>query len=397
MERRETEDILASIKDARGQNQGIALATVVRVKGSAYRREGAKMLVRDDGAMTCMLSGGCLEPEVVEVAKRVIADGQPLVTAYDLEEDVVWGLGIGCGGSVDIRIERLEQDAVMEAWLGVLERAEVGVLATVLEDKSGSASSPVGAVLRARSASSPSGAVLRARSASGRMMITESETRGSLEPSNLERKVLEAAHEMMGALYPRSETRTFKLEDGSRADVFLDASAPPPELVIFGAGHDAMPLNSRARDLGWRVTVVDVREAFMTLGRFPDAKLQVAHFEEFHRLEIGPRSFIVIMNHHLERDRESLRFALESSAPYIGVLGPRERFHKLIDALADEGFKPSAAQLEKVRSPVGLGIGAESPDEVALSIMAELIAVRRGFGGGFLSGLEGRIHDPGAN
>jgi xanthine dehydrogenase accessory factor len=371
MERRETEDILASIKDARGQDQGIALATVVRVKGSAYRREGAKMLVRDDGAMTCMLSGGCLEPEVVEVAKRVIMDGQALVTAYDLEEDVVWGLGIGCGGSVDIRIERLERDAVMDAWLGVLERAEVGVLATVLEDRAGGAS--------------------------GSMMITESETRGSLEPSSLEPQVLEAAREMMGALYPRSETRTFKLDDGSRADVFLDASAPPPELVIFGAGHDAMPLNHRARDLGWRVTVVDVREAFMTPGRFPDAKLQVAHFEEFNRLEIGPRSFIVVMNHHLERDRESLRFSLESSAPYIGILGPRERFHKLMDALAEEGFKPTHTQLEKARSPIGLAIGAESPDEVALSVMTELIAVRRGFGGGFLSGLEGRIHDPDAN
>ncbi len=382
MERRETEDILASIKDARMHAQGIALATVVRVKGSAYRREGAKMLVRDDGAMTCMLSGGCLEPEVVEVAKGVIQSGAPIVTAYDLEEDVVWGLGIGCGGSVDIRIEKLESDPVMDAWLGVLERAEVGVLATVLEDRSGGASGPAGAVLQARSTS-------------GRMMITESETRGWLEPAGLERQVLEVAHEMMGALYPRAETQTFKLPDGSRVDVFLDASAPPPELVIFGAGHDAMPLNQRARDLGWRVSVVDVREAFLTQGRFPDAKLVAAHFEEFAKsLEIGPRSFVMIMNHHLERDRESLRFALESPSPYVGVLGPRQRFHKLLDALAEEGFKPTAAQLEKSRAPVGLAIGAESPDEVALSIMTELIAVRRGFMGGFLSGIEGRIHDP---
>ena len=369
MERRETEDILASIKDARMHHQGIALATVVRVKGSAYRREGAKMLVRDDGAMTCMLSGGCLEPEVVEVAKGVIENGAPLVTAYDLEEDIVWGLGIGCGGSVDIRIEKLQSDPVMDAWLGVLERAEVGVLATVLEDQSGKAS--------------------------GRMMVTELETRGSLEPASLERQVLEVAREMMSALYPRAETQTFKLPDGSRVDVFLDASAPPPELVIFGAGHDAVPLNQRARDLGWRVSVVDVREAFLTKGRFPDAKLISAHFEEFAgNLEIGARSFVMVMNHHLERDRESLRFSLESASPYVGVLGPRQRFHKLLDALAEEGFTPSAAQLEKSRAPVGLAIGAESPDEVALSIMTELIAVRRGFVGGFLSGLEGRIHDP---
>jgi xanthine/CO dehydrogenase XdhC/CoxF family maturation factor len=199
----------------------------------------------------------------------------------------------------------------------------------------------------------------------------------------------------MSALYPRAETHALRLDEGGTADVFFDASAPAPELVIFGAGHDAMPLNLRARDLGWNVTVVDVRTAFLTPGRFPGARLKPLHFLQFDaNLEIGPRSFVMVMNHHLERDQESLRFALESNTPYIGVLGPRQRFHKLLDALAADGFKPLQAQLERVRSPVGLAIGAESPDEVALSIMTELIAVRRGFMGGFLSGLEGRIHDP---
>jgi xanthine/CO dehydrogenase XdhC/CoxF family maturation factor len=369
MERFETADILASIKDARAHAQGIALASVVRVKGSAYRREGAKMLVRDDGAMTCMLSGGCLEPEVVEVAKRVIADGQPLVTSYDLEEDVVWGLGIGCGGSVDIRIERLESDHLTETWLGVLERSELGVLATVLEDRAGGAK--------------------------GRLLVTPTAVHGSLRPSSLEQAVIEQSRQIMSDLYPRAETHALRLEEGGTADVFFDASAPVPELVIFGAGHDAIPLNQRARDLGWNVTVVDVRTAFLTPGRFPGARLKPLHFQQFGaNLEIGPRSFVMVMNHHLERDQESLRFALESNTPYIGVLGPRQRFLKLLDALAADGFKPVQAQLEKVRSPVGLAIGAESPDEVALSIMTELIAVRRGFMGGFLSGLEGRIHDP---
>ena len=365
MERKETEDILRDIRAARQAGQRVAIASVVRVKGSAYRREGARMLVRDDGAMTCMLSGGCLEPEVVEVAVRVIESGQPALTSYDLEEDVVWGLGIGCGGSVDVRIERLDFDALQTPWLEVLERAALGVLATPLSD------------------------------GHGRALFSPHSSVGALEPPELHDQVLEAAHAMMQALYPRAETRAFTLADGSSVDVFLDASAPAPELVIFGAGHDAIPLHHRGRDLGWEVTVVDQRSAFATPERFPGARIVLARPEQFaSHVSVGPRSFVMVMNHHLERDTATLGFAVDTPAPFIGVLGPRSRYHKIVDALAPHGVELTPERLARVRSPVGLDIGAESPDEVALSIMAELIAVRRGFAGGLLNGREGRIHDP---
>ena len=178
-------------------------------------------------------------------------------------------------------------------------------------------------------------------------------------------------------------------------DVFLDASAPAPELVIFGAGHDALPLAQRALDVGWTVRVVDARAAFLTAQRFPGAQLSLAEPDQLGAaLSLGPRSFVMVMNHHLERDRACLHFALESAAPYVGMLGPRQRFLDALVTLGKKATQPDAEQLARVSSPVGLDIGAESPYEVALSVMAELIAVRRGFAGGRLNGRAGRIHDP---
>ena len=132
MEQHEIRDILSAIQAAKANNVRVALATVVRVRGNAYRREGAKMLIREDGDYVCMLSGGCLEAEVVTVAQELIASNTSRIVNYDLSEEAMWGLGIGCGGSVDILIEPLENNRLLELWLALLERAELGVAATVL-------------------------------------------------------------------------------------------------------------------------------------------------------------------------------------------------------------------------------------------------------------------------
>src|SRR5262245_51199574 len=132
MDQRETERLLDAIRDARTAGERVALATVVRIRGSAYRREGTRMLIRENGSYECALSGGCLEPAVAEAAQRVIATGEPTTATFDLAEDSVWGLGIGCMGAVDIRIEPLTDDPVTEAWLAALERGETAVLVTVL-------------------------------------------------------------------------------------------------------------------------------------------------------------------------------------------------------------------------------------------------------------------------
>jgi xanthine dehydrogenase accessory factor len=360
MDRRETERILQAISNARASRERVALATVVRVRGSAYRREGTRILVRADGTYECLLSGGCLEPAVVDAAARVIAGGDPVIVSYDLEEDSLWGLGIGCSGAVDIRIERLEDDAVTGAWLDMLAEGAAGALVTPLDG------------------------------AAGRLLVTADGTRGSLGGDTLDSLAALAARKRIAAPHPQSGADTV-----AGAELFCEISVPPPRLVVFGAGHDAVPLARHARALGFDVTVVDVREAFLARERFPGATLVAAHHSRFpERLALDARSFVVIMNHHLERDRESLRFAVASDAPYIGLLGPRSRFEKLLAALRARGEDPGSHLLARVRNPVGLALGAETPEEIAVSILGEIMALRRGFDAGFLNGRETSLHRP---
>ncbi|MPY86313.1 MAG: XdhC/CoxI family protein [Luteitalea sp.] len=368
MERREIEEVLDAMQAARGSGRHVALATVVRVKGSAYRREGARMLIRDDGAITCMLSGGCLEPDVAEVARRVMARGVPELRHYDLDEDVVWGLGLGCGGSVDVYIEPVDNDPLLARWLDLLSRGDLAVLAMRLSPER------------------------------QRLLVTShGETAGGLGAASLDARVQEVSAEIMAAQSPRAVTRHVQQDGAEAVEVFLDVSAPPPELVIFGAGHDAIPVAALAHSLGWHVTIVDGRAAFLTPERFPGARLVLAHPAQFDaQVVLGARSYVLIMNHHVERDQAALGIAIRSDAPYVGMLGPRARYETLLDGLKDEGVVPTPEQLSRVRNPIGLDIGAESPDEVALSIIAAVLAARRGFAAGFLDGVSGRIHDPAA-
>lgn len=364
MHRRETEQLLVAIRQAQAAPERVALATVVRVKGSAYRREGTRMLVRQNGTYECALSGGCLEPSVAAAAVRVIDTGEPRIVSYDLADDSLWGLGMGCSGAVDVRIERLEDDAMTREWLMVLARGDRAVLATPLSG------------------------------ASGRVLVRASgEIVGGLSDSTIEREAIAHARGQLQAPFPHSGP-----EHIGSSEVFFEISTPPPELVIFGAGHDTVPLAQQATMLDFAVTIVDLRSAYLTVERFPTATLVCAHFSQFAgtvRLDAG--SFVLVMNHHVERDRESLRFALESDAAYIGVLGPRARYQKLLAGLGDQADIASPSSLARVRSPVGLSLGAETPEEVAVSILGEILAIRRGFAGGFLSGSVRSLHRPEAN
>jgi xanthine dehydrogenase accessory factor len=361
MDRRETERLLEVIRHARAAGERLALATVVRVKGSAYRREGTRMVVRQNGTYECALSGGCLEPAVASAAARVIATGEPVVVTYDLADDSIWGLGIGCSGAVDIRIERIEDDTIASEWLTVLERGDAAVLVTPLSG------------------------------VSGRMIVRGPRAFvGGLANPTIEQEVIARADRRLRAVRPQSgPERVFT------AEIFFEVATRPPELAIFGAGYDAVPVSQLAWTLGFGVKVIDVREAFLTPVRFPGATLVCANFSQFGdtvNLQIG--SFVLVMNHHVERDQESLRFSLESDAAYIGVLGPRSRYEKLLAGLERQDYVAASSKLSRVRSPVGLSLGAETPQEVAVSILAEILALRRGFEGGFLSGSVGSLHRP---
>jgi len=361
VDRHETGRILKAIEAARAADEPVALATIVRVIGSAYRREGTRMIVGRDGRYECMLSGGCLEPAIVELAQQIIAGGEPRTVRYDLAEDVVWGLGLGCGGTVDVRIERLdERDAITRAWLEALRQGTPTVLVTPLD--------------------APGGRLL---------VFEDGAVLGSLGAGLDPQAIARARERLRGANERSGPERLHGVE------LFFDVCGPPPDLVVFGAGHDAVPLVRLAHDLGFMITVVDVRDGYLTSGRFPGARLVHAPAGELERhVSPGPRSFVLIMNHNLARDEESLRCAFESAAHYIGVMGPRSRYDRLMSGLTADGYLPNASRLAAVRSPVGLALGAETPEQVAVSVLGEIMALRYGFDGGFLSGLPGAIHKP---
>ena len=361
VDRRESERLLEVIRQARAAGEPAALATVVRVNGSAYRREGTRMFVRENGTYECSLSGGCLEPAVAEAAARVIATGDPAIVSYDLADDSLWGLGIGCSGAVDIRIERLEDDAMTNEWLTILEHGDAAVLVTPLTGVSGRMIVGGGGVIA-----------------------------GGLSDAGVEQEAIARARDRLRAPHSASGPESI-----GAAEVFLEITMPPPDLVIFGAGHDAAPVAQLAWMLGFAVTVVDVREAFLAPDRFPGATLACAHFSQFaDRVKPRAGAYMLVMNHHIERDRESLRFSLGSDAAYIGVLGPRSRYEKLLAGLAAQGYAPDASSIARVHSPVGLSLGSETPNEVAVSILGEILAIRRGFEGGFLRGSVRSLHRP---
>ena len=363
--------VISAVEAAQAAGTQAALATVVRVKGSAYRREGTKMFIDANGNQVCMISGGCLEQEVGEIAQRVLETGEPTVHFFDLDEDVVWGLGLGCGGAVDVYIEPFDAGEENSAWLTAVKHQQAAALATVLSAEGASELTPA-----------------------TRMYISKKgDTLGSLGETELDAELVSFAQDKMRQLYPRSETRRYRLAEGGAADIFLDVNVPPPELVIFGAGHDAIPLARYAHDLGFKLSVVDARHAFVTEARFPHATLVRTHPSGFaEKVNVSERSYVVIMNHHLERDKESLAFALTTPAPYIGVLGPNSRFERMTDELKASGHPLSKEDLQRARNPIGLDVGADTPEEIAVSIMAELTAVRGGYPGGFLKDREGPIH-----
>jgi xanthine dehydrogenase accessory factor len=219
---------------------------------------------------------------------------------------------------------------------------------------------------------------------------------GSLGHADIDAEAVAAAAELLEA--ERSEIRTFA--DDVRA--FVEVLEPPVRLVICGAGHDAIPLVRAASVLGWRTVVVDDREAFLTRERFPEATsfVHVETPEEAAKAaQVDARSYAVVMTHNYLRDRAYLRSLLGGAAPYIGMLGPAARTQRLLMDLAEEGVDVPAERREAIHGPAGLDLGSDGPEEIAQSILAEIVAVRRRRQGGFLKERPGPIHDrprPGA-
>lgn len=352
----------------------LAMATVMKVRGSAYRRPGARMLMAA-GRTAGMISGGCLENDARERAREVVATGQPVLVTYDstAPEDIVFGLGLGCNGLVQVLIEPLTagSDTNLLAFLAAcVARRQMGRIATIFQSAS---ARPGARVLRW-----PDGRIT----------------------SNCEDPAVTAA--LIKALGEnaarRNAVREIDLPDGTRAGVLIETIAPPVPLTIFGAGDDAIPLAQMAKLVGWHVTVVDARPAYVRAERFPTADavccLRPESLLVSPQVVFPPESMVMIMTHNFTQDRELLRVLLPRPLRYLGILGPKSRTQRLLDELADEGVRLNDEGLARLHGPVGLDIGGETPEEIAVSILGEMQAVLAQRHGGALRDRTAPIHDP---
>ncbi len=369
---KELSEIVSAAELLRKSGHKGALATVVKVQGSAYRRPGARMLFSERGREAGFVSAGCLEADLMERARKVMSSNLPALVSYDTSstDDLIMGLGLGCNGTVEILLEPLNEkmDSKLRFLRSLVEKKQFGVLATVFREKGSS-----GLIGRALTVSSD-------RSVHNDFMNAELAGMVALDAMNVLRAGLSASN--------RYEAKNASVE------MLIEAILPPLPLVIFGAGPDAQPLIKFAHELGWHTTMVDHRPAYATKENFPlaDAVIVSRPEELSKHLEIEPQTVAIIMTHNFPTELKLLRLLLPSQARYVGLLGPKSKFDLLSQHLRQEGFEPTKEQLKKLHTPVGLDIGAETPEEIAFSVIAEIKAVIEGRGAGFLKNLDGPIH-----
>ncbi|WP_306591980.1 XdhC family protein [Geothrix sp. 21YS21S-4] len=311
---KELQDIFALVETAPAP---LALATLLRVEGSSYRRPGTRLLTDGESVLRGSLSGGCLEGEILARAGNALADGLPRLLRYDLrgDADLVWGSGSGCEGVLDVLVERIDPVAP-PPWMGWAKE--------VLRD----------------------------------------------------RRPLRLATALTDGFARR---RLAEDEDPEPGEV-LEVIPPPVLLWILGASDDSRPLVRQARGLGWTVGVLDHRPAFARPERFPEADRVLSGHpaQRIPDLSLDARSAVVLMTHNYQKDLEALRELAASAAGYVGLMGSRSRSAKLQAELAGEGIRLGA----RFHSPVGLDLGAEDPETLALAILAEIQASFRGRSGG---------------
>ncbi|HKZ25522.1 MAG TPA: XdhC family protein [Acidimicrobiia bacterium] len=341
----ELDEIIETIKAWEGRP--FAMATVVGVRGSTYRQLGARQLIDIAGISVGTVSGGCLDNDLHTLAAGVMATGLARLSTFDLtaDDEAVWGWGIGCNGATELLVE-----------------------------PGGSAARWADQVESARTRHHPL-AVLH--------WLAGPDGVGG-------RQYLEAGQEPRGVWEERASLALSAGEaevaaEGNRR-VFIEVIGAPPRLLVCGAGHDAVPLVRYADELGFDVVVVDDRRQFLTVERFPRASALVhaRPGEVVSAVGIDPRTYAVIMSHNYLRDLEYLRALIGTDVAYIGTLGPGARLERLLKDLEASGSTVSSFDLLKLHGPAGLDVGAEGPAEIAWSVMAEILGLRRGCGGGSL-------------
>jgi xanthine dehydrogenase accessory factor len=355
----ETREVLDFLTAAGAAGKRAALATVVRVRGSAYRHEGAKLAVAVDGSTAGNVSGGCLERDVREVALQVVKSDAPQLRSYcsSADEIAAWDLGVGCEGQVDVYVERAE---VRPRERELLDGRDAFAVCTALRGSG-------------------------ERGAGSGLIVTGNRAEGDLGSKDVNARAAAKARELLA-------TGASGVHELAGRSVFFDLLLPPPQLVVLGAGDDARPLVRFAADVGFRVVVVDRRPGYLTRDRFPTAATLIDTGGDGlgDALPLDAECYAVVMSHNFADDQAYVRALLTTPVAYVGMLGPRQRTERILRNLAAEGSVDEA----RVYGPVGLDVGTDGAEQVALAVIAEILAVRSGRRAKSLRERRAPIHAP---
>lgn len=373
--------LLDALSLAQTDGQQAVIATVVKVEGSAYRRPGARMVIPQVGNATGTVSGGCLESDVSKKAWWLTATGKPAMRTYstgeddDELEDAELSFGLGCNGTVHILFERtcaVKPSLAVQVLQWVQTHSRPAALATVIAS------------------------TVEAQVAIGdRVAISGGDQRAAdlWRATLADRGLSQAISADLQAILHNEKSAIGHYEVGGGAvEVLLEYVAAPRRLVIFGAGHDAVPLVSMARLQGWHTTVIDARSHFARAERFIDADQVLAlPLQPYAGMQaLIDDAAVVVMTHSLSQDRHWLSQVLDLNPRYVGQLGPRSRTERLLDEMAEQARELPA--FAKLHYPVGLDLGGDTPHSVALSILAEINAVLNQRQGGMLKYRQASIH-----
>ena len=366
---KEISEILKAHSQAKATGKKTALATVVKVEGSSYRQPGARMLVTEDGLLTGAISGGCLEGDALRKALLSIHQQQNKLITYNTsnEDDSEVGLQLGCNGIVHILFEYID-DAVENNPIQLLQQLEFerkdAVVATVFS--------------------------LKRQAAQQGTLLFYRENETPIYANNTALNILEDVKQALNI----KATVVRQLHDEQENEVLADYINPPVSLVIVGAGNDVQPLVKMTSLLGWEITIGEGRATHATKKRFPEAKnvFVVKPEQLLENISIDAQTYFVLITHNYKYDLAVLKLLVQTNCNYIGILGPKTKLNRMLDDLNSEGIQLTEEKLTTIYGPVGLDLGAETAEEIALSIVAEIKAVMSGKQGVSLKYKTEKIH-----
>ncbi len=371
---KELREIIKAYDAAVHTGKKTALAAVVHLNGSSYRRPGARMLVTDDGNLTGAISGGCLEGDALRKAMLVLAQQQSKLVTYDTsdEDDATIGIQLGCAGIIHVLFEPIDPNnhnnpiQLLRKAIALRQKAVMVTLFS-MEDKK----------------NEQPGTCL--------LLEENGNISGTIPYPHLHDAIMEDVH---GAMQQQASSFKNYVDKKFSVTAFIEFLQPAVSLVVVGAGNDAIPMMQIADTIGWEVRVVDGRSTHARPERFASAcQVLVSKPEKvLDQIPIDEQTVFVMMTHNYNYDLAMLKELLQRKVKYIGILGPKKKLDRMLDDLHNEGIQLSGEQLNTIYGPVGFEIGAETAEEIALSIIAEIKAVLTGKPGGSLRNKQDVIH-----